>query len=149
MPLHSDCSRIITYLSPSYTFFPCDKHTIILRYNNVTFALCDDRISFFGRRTLWHRCNRHCNDVIMSAMASQITSLTVVYSTVYSSTDQRKHQSSASLAFVLWIHRSLVNSPHKSSYAEFFFPFDDVIMDMWMCSALFLQCVLHRIFCAI
>ena len=36
----------------------------------------------------------------MGAMASQITSLTIVYSTVYSDADQRKHQSSASLAFV-------------------------------------------------
>ena len=41
------------------------------------------------------------NDVIMSTMTSQITSLTIVYSTVYSGADQRKHQSSASLAF-LW-----------------------------------------------
>ena len=48
----------------------------------------------------------HYNDVIMSAMASQITSFTIVYSTVYSGTDQRKHQSSASLAFVRGIHRS-------------------------------------------
>ena len=40
----------------------------------------------------------HYNDVIMGTMASQITSLTIVYSTVYSDTDQRKHQSSASLA---------------------------------------------------
>ena len=47
----------------------------------------------------------HCIDVIMTTMASQITSLTVVYSTVYSDADQRKHQSSASLAFVLGIHR--------------------------------------------
>ena len=36
----------------------------------------------------------------ISMMASQITSLTIVYSTVYSGADQRKHQSSASLAFV-------------------------------------------------
>ena len=41
----------------------------------------------------------HC-DVIMGTMASQITSLTIVYSTVYSDPDQRKHQSSTSLAFV-------------------------------------------------
>ena len=41
----------------------------------------------------------------MGAIASQITSLTVVYSTVYSDADQRKHQSSASLAFVWGIHR--------------------------------------------
>ena len=48
----------------------------------------------------------HCDDVIMGAMASQITSLTIVYSTVYSDADQRKHQSSASLAFVRGIHRT-------------------------------------------
>ena len=42
----------------------------------------------------------HCDDVIMGAMACQITSLTIVYSTVYSDADQGKHQSSASLAFV-------------------------------------------------
>ena len=41
----------------------------------------------------------------MTTMASQITSLTVVYSTVYSDADQRKHQSPASLAFVWGIHR--------------------------------------------
>ena len=48
---------------------------------------------------------RHYNEVTMSAIASQISSLTIVYSTVYSSTDERKHQSPASLAFVKEIHR--------------------------------------------
>ena len=47
----------------------------------------------------------HYSDVIMGAMASQITSLTIVYSTVCPGADQRKHQSSASLAFVRGIHR--------------------------------------------
>ena len=47
----------------------------------------------------------HYDDVIMTMVASQITSLTVVYSIVYSGVDQRKHQSSASLAFVRGIHR--------------------------------------------
>ena len=50
-------------------------------------------------------CRVHYDDVIMSAIASQITSLTIVYSTVYSGADQRKHQSSASLAFVWGSHR--------------------------------------------
>ena len=50
-------------------------------------------------------CLVHYIDVIMTTMASQITSLTVVYSTVYSDADQRKHQSSASLAYVGGIHR--------------------------------------------
>ena len=49
----------------------------------------------------------HYNDVIMSMMASQITSLTVVCLIVYTSADQREHQSSASLAFVWGIHREL------------------------------------------
>ena len=64
----------------------------------------------------------------MTTMASQITSLTVVYSAVYSDADQRKHQSSASLAFVQGIHRWPVNSPHKGPVTRKMFPFDDVIM---------------------
>ena len=47
-----------------------------------------------------HASGVHYNDVIMNVIASQITSLTIVYSTVYADADQRKHQSSASLAFV-------------------------------------------------
>ena len=76
----------------------------------------------------------HYNDVIMSLMAFDITSLTIVYSTVYSVTDQRKHQSSASLAFVRGIHRWPVNSPHKGPVTRKMFPFDDVIMDNLRCS---------------
>ena len=64
----------------------------------------------------------------MSAMASQITTLMIVYSTVYWGTDQRKHQSSASTAFVRGIHRWPVNSPHKGPVTRETFPFDDVIM---------------------
>ena len=60
--------------------------------------------------------------------ASQITSLTIVYSTVYPDADQRKYQSSASLAFVWVIHRWPVNSPHKWPVTRKMFPFDDVIM---------------------
>ena len=63
---------------------------------------------------------KHCNDVIMDMKASQITSLTIVYSTVYSRGDQRKHQSSVSL----WP----VNSPHKWPVMRKMFPYDDVIM---------------------
>ena len=70
----------------------------------------------------------HYGDVIMDAMASQITSLTIVYSIVYSDADERKHQSSASLAFVRGIHRGPVNSPHKCPVTRKMFPFDDVIM---------------------
>ena len=64
----------------------------------------------------------------MGAMAYQITSLTIVYSTIYSGADQRKHQSSASLAFVRGFHRSPVNFQHKGPVTRKMFPFDDVII---------------------
>ena len=64
----------------------------------------------------------------MGTIASHITSLTIVYSTVYSGADQRKHQSPASLAFVRGIHRGPVNSPHKWPVMRKMFPFNDVIM---------------------
>ena len=70
----------------------------------------------------------HYDDVIMTMLASQITSLTVVYSIVYSGVNLRKHQSSASLAFVWEIHRGPVNFPHKWPVTRKMFPFDDVIM---------------------
>ena len=77
------------------------------------------------------------SDIIMGAMASQITSLTIVYSTVYSGADQRKHQSSASLVFARGIHRWLVNSPHKGQVTRKMFPFDDVMM----CNS----CIYHNV----
>ena len=75
--------------------------------------------------------NFHYDDVIMTRLASQITSLTVVYSIVYSGVNQRKHQSSASLAFVREIHRGPVNFPHKWPVTRKMFPFDDVIMSIF------------------
>ena len=77
--------------------------------------------------TLGDNC-RHYSDVIMTTIASQITSLTIVYSTVYSGADQSKHQRSASLVFVWGIHRGPVSSPHKWPVTRKMFPFDDVIM---------------------
>ena len=81
----------------------------------------------------------HYSYVIIRALASQITSRTIIYSTVYSSTDQIKHQSSASLSFVRGIHRWLVNSPHKGSVTRKMFPFDDVIMGFGWCGLKFLS----------
>ena len=60
----------------------------------------------------------HYCDVIMTSVASQITSLAVVYSIVYSDADQRKHQSSASLAFVRGIHRDWWIPAQRASNAE-------------------------------
>ena len=64
----------------------------------------------------------------MSAMGSQITDVSIVYSTVYSGADQRKHQSPASLAFMRGIHRGPLNSPHKWLVKRRRFSFDDVTM---------------------
>ena len=64
----------------------------------------------------------------MRAMAAQITSFAIIYATVYSGADQRKHQSSASLAFVRGINRSPVNSLYKGQVTRKIFPFDDVII---------------------
>ena len=80
------------------------------------------------KRRLNDRFRIHYHDVIISTMASQITSLVIVHSTVYSGTDERKHESSASLAFVWGIHRWPVNSPHKGPVTRKRFSFDDVIM---------------------
>ena len=67
-------------------------------------------------------------DVIMSTIASQITSLAIVYWTIYSGADQRKHQSSVSLTFMWGIHQWPVSSPHKWPVKRKMFPFDDVII---------------------
>ena len=81
-------------------------------------------IGFATRRGVpcWHHID------VIDAMASQITSLMIVYTTVYSGPDQRKHQSSASLAFMRGIHRRPVNSPHKGPVTRKMFQFDDVIV---------------------
>ena len=65
------------------------------------------------------------DDVIMN-----MTSLFNFWGATYSCSDQRKHQSSASLVFVMEIHRWPVNSPHKGPVTRKMFPLDDVIMNM-------------------
>ena len=92
-------------------------------------------------------CSSHCghiwyySEVTMGAMASQITRLTIVYSTVYSGADQTKHQRSVSPAFVRGIHRWPENSLHKGPVTRKMFPFDDVIM---VHSKQFAQCQLNN-----
>ena len=90
--------------------------------------LCFIMINDHQPRSLEHVLLRYYSDVIMSAMASQITRPLFVYSSVYSVADQRKHQSFASLTFVWGIHRWPVNSSHKGPVTRKMFHFDDVIM---------------------
>ena len=87
-------------------------------------------------RQLCHNRKRfkHHNDIMISAMASQITGVLIVCSSVGSGADQRIHQSSASLAFVWGIHRWPVNSPLEGPMTWKMFPFDDVIVVRAECS---------------
>ena len=103
--------KVIEYINWEEPYLPS-----IFRFSSLTHSLID--IHF-----IMHYC-----DFIMDSMACQISSLTFVCSNVYSDADQRKHQSSASLAFVWGIHRGPVNSPHKGPVTRKMFPFDDVIM---------------------
>ena len=89
--------------------------------------ICETPLLGYHQAHHWWLQNYY-TEVIMSLMASHITSLTTVYSIFYSDADQRKHQSSASLAFVWGIHRGPVNSPHKWPVTRKMLPFDDVIM---------------------
>ena len=72
---------------------------------------------FVHAKNFSHSTSRGYNSgVIMSAMASWVTGVSIIYSTVCSGADQtKKHQSFASLAFVMGIHRWSVNSPHEGS----------------------------------
>ena len=107
------CLFICLSLSNSHTY------TYKLNFHTLTDSVNITRLSILPF---------HYDDVTMMAIASPITSHTIVYSAVYSGAHQRKHQSSASLAFVWGIHRGPVNSPHKWPVTREMFPFDDVIM---------------------
>ena len=90
----------------------------------------------------------HDSDVIMSMMASQITSVSVVYSTICWGADQRNHHKLCVTG--LCEGNSPVNSPHKGPVTRKMFPFNDVIMYVYFSSLQFyLGGISHpwKIFC--
>ena len=104
------------------------KHAHAIRLKHMCMHTCK-HTNILVAGMYWNReMHMQYNDVVNSAIASQITSLTIVYSSIYSDTDQSKHQSSVSLAFVRGIHRGPVDSPRKGPVTRKMFPFDDVIM---------------------
>ena len=116
-----------------------------------TKALHDPRRNAESVYMIWHHhwpmtIIHHYNDVTMGAIASQLTSITIVYSTVSSGADQRKHHSSASLAFVCGIHRWPVNSPHKWPVTLNMFPFFGVIMcwEYLFSSSRYVRLIAHK-----
>ena len=86
-----------------YAILKCQGHPICVmkRIRCIYIITYKPAYNFVGLCFVGHYC-----DVIMTSVASQITSLAVVYSIVYSDADERKHQSSTSLAFVRGIHRT-------------------------------------------
>ena len=102
----------------TYSFFCSALHiqlvlfTLLWFVNAISLKKAISIIVTTGRKVEEVTKVFHSNDVIMSAMASQITSASIVYTTVCSGADQRKYQNSAPLAFVRGIYRWPVNSPH-------------------------------------
>ena len=119
----SNLNQNLDWLIDKYHYSCCRSVASSKPYNMCHFFI--RQMGYLFSRALG---SSHHGDVIMGTIASQITSLTIVYSTVYSDADQRKHQSSASLAFVQGIHRGPVNSPYKGPVTRKMFSFDDVIM---------------------
>ena len=144
------CSRMITYVH--YSWDDRDHSSLVIikkpigprplyaiQSNGYTECICYviqyKTESLFGvvvdeEKSAWDIWQCHYSDVMMSTMTSQITGVPIVCSTVGSDVDERKHQSSVSLAFVRGIQRSPVNSPHKRPATRKMFPFDDAIMIM-------------------
>ena len=96
---------------------------IINRHNGVKFKKKPQHVGFRSKYFSY-------SDVKMSAMASQIIGVSIVFSTVCWCTNQRKYQSSASLAFARGIHRWPVDSPHRGPVTRKMFPFDDIIISL-------------------
>ena len=105
-------------------FYMCN---VFLTGSNLAQPQTENRSRSFHLRLLAGKWHMYYSDVIIGEMASQITSLPIVYLTVYSGTYQRKHQGSVSLAFVRGIHRWPMIS-HKGPVTRKMFPFDDVFM---------------------
>ena len=114
-----------TTLSQTNGIPPIIPYFVILKYNAIK-----EYTLHYNKHAYGSCLVAHYSGVIMGAIASQITSLTILYSTMYSGADQRKHQSSASPAFVRGIHRRPVKSLHKRPITRKMVPFDDVIMDL-------------------
>ena len=94
----------------------------------------------YGSSSTWPHKKNHYNDVIMGAMASQITSLTIVYSTVYSDADQENIKAPCHRPLCGEFTGDRLNSPHKWPVTRKKFPFDDV---SWLFNVINYVCRTH------
>ena len=139
------CVYIISSCGIMWYIYPYSLGLFHWRWgDNLTFAQCQwSDIKGYGQNEPEPKHSNelaHYNDAIMSAIVSQITSITIIYSTVYSGADRRKHQSSALLAFVRGINRWPGNPPHKGPVTRKWFQCDDVIMVTYT----YLECIVYN-----
>ena len=122
--------RKIIYLkkTSTYRYIHIDKKTLISQPIQIAHNSCKTDLILVLPNTQEKKSIRYYSDIIMSAMASQITGVSVVYSTVCSGA-HKKHIK-ALRHWPLWveINRWPVNSPHKGPVTRKFFPFDGVVM---------------------
>ena len=104
----------------------------VFNWPKVSMGLCNGLKVNWRQAITWSIDGPVCCRIYASSALYGLTlfNLTIDYSIVYSGADQRKHQSSASLAFLQGLHRGPVNSPHKWPISRIFFPFDDGIISM-------------------
>ena len=126
MSLYAQKTPNILPSRASYLIMGCLLRGFGRKWTTLFRPVLNTIFRYWADEICWNQC--HYDDVIMDTIASQITSLTIVYSALYLGADQCKHQSSASLAFVWRIHRGPVNSPHKWPVTRKMSSFDDVIM---------------------
>ena len=108
-----------------YVIFPVN---IVGTYTtNRSFVRLARALSYFGTKG-FYPYPPHYNDVIMGEIASQITSLTIVFSTVYSDADKKNPSQLRVTGLCAGNSPGPVNSPHKWPVTRKMFPFSDVIM---------------------
>ena len=111
--------------------------TVVVKCRKDIHTLCLTHLDIYSSIGCQKCLFIHYSDVIMSAMASQISRISTVYSVVYSAARQGQHQTCVT-GFVRGIHRLPVDSPHKRPVTRKMFPFDDVIMVLF-CFALIIS----------
>ena len=120
---------IYTTIVTTYCLWPhCLGHDVWNIPYLVRHSIDNSMIVLLHTPRTYYMTRKHYVDVIMTTMASQITSLTVVYSIVYSGTDQKKTSKLRVTGLCAGNSPGPVNSPHKGPVTRKMFPFDDVIM---------------------
>ena len=113
----------------NHVMLHCSMFFELNKYSSISNSYGATSLQHF--KIVWWDIIKHYSDLIIGAMASQITSVSIIYLTISSAGDQRKHQSSALLAFVRGNPRWTANYPHKGPVTRKMLPLGDVVMILW------------------